>query len=771
MKKTICMLPALALLMFAACSSEDAVTKDNTAQLNETSENAIGFDAYLNRTTTRAGKPGILTTSNTTSPNISLQASDVGFGVFGYYANGDLYSENATPNFMYNQWVKYDGDWKYEPIKYWPNEFGSSAISTGVDRVTFFAYAPYVGVDPTTGQLTSTYTGNQTTTGITSLTRNGKTGDPYVRYVGAFNPANCVDLCYGVAAADYKSLIGASDGANNVNKGEPYLNVAKPEINSKIYFDFKHALAKLTVQIDADVDVAAHADGTAPDELDNKTRIWVRSITFDGIAQRGYLNLNSGMWYEVMDNNKISHASVTIYDGRRDGAEATADDSYESPIGFNDALIQSETYSPTTSETTNGVTYYSNLGLTKTGVTASYQNLFGDAANGSLLVIPANEQLKVTIVYDVETADATLPTYLSDGVTKGSTIENKITKNITLGGTALKLESGKAYTLNLHLGMNSVKFDAMVSGWETNANSDADLPANVPIYAATKPVTAFTPTISSAAQAFEFKISGLDASEAVTATPTSGTDISALTQNAANASGVAYESITVTENKTVNDRNITSITWKGSSEKGVQLTLKQQAHPLELKLGYWYGDKDIFLESPATVDWTPSTGDIKTITIYKNGAPLTYTTDYNYVPNSSRCQITLATAATAGDVFNVTIQAGNAEPETVSFTIGQISYSTPETPVEVTLANAATPTVHKALTNTGDGVVTYTIAKTSGTGTGETISNDTGHEGEVKITGAAVDDEYTVTATVANSSNYYYLTTTATYKIKIIANP
>ena len=85
MKKTIYMLPALALLMFAACSSEDAVTKDNTAQLNETPENAIGFNAYLSRTTTRAGWAGGLTTS-TGDRNLQTE----GFGVFAYYADGDL---------------------------------------------------------------------------------------------------------------------------------------------------------------------------------------------------------------------------------------------------------------------------------------------------------------------------------------------------------------------------------------------------------------------------------------------------------------------------------------------------------------------------------------------------------------------------------------------------------------------------------------------------------------------------------------------------------
>ena len=101
-------------------------------------------------------------------------------------------------------------------------------------------------------------------------------------------------------------------------------------------------------------------------------------------------------------------------------------------------------------------------------------NLFKSAtATEPIFVIPTNQPLKVTIVYDVETADDNLPTYLSDGTTKGSSIENKITKRITTGGsTELVLAAGKAYTVNLHLGMTTVKFEASVSDWVAGPTAD-----------------------------------------------------------------------------------------------------------------------------------------------------------------------------------------------------------------------------------------------------------------------------------------------------------
>lgn len=751
MKKTIFMLPALALMLFAACSSEDAVTKDNTAQLNETPENAIGFDAYLNRTTTRAGKVGVL-------DNSKLQAADAGFGVFAYYADGDLYTENATPNFMYNQKVYYyTGDWKYEPIKYWPNEFGSQAISTGVDRVTFFAYAPYVAVEPTTGQLTSTYTGDETTMGITSLTRNGKSGDPYVRYVGTFNHADCVDLCYGVAAEAFTSSVGSGDGANKINKGEPYINVAKPAVGSKIYFDFKHALAMLNVNVDADVDIVSHDGG---DVLDGKTRIWVRSITFDGIAQRGYLNLNSGIWYDIMDNNKISHASVTIHDGRRDGSEALADDTYESPTGFNDALVQSGVYNTAVADgTTFPYTSFECSDDTRTGVTGENKDLFG----GSLMVIPANEQLKVTIVYDVETADATLPTYLSDGSTKGSTVENKITKNITLGGSALKLESGKAYTLNLHLGMTSVTFNATVSDWVEGGEANVDLPFNADNGNAVANSTSNV-VLNANETTGTFTITGLGSDANTIAVSHTG-DISSATAPTNPSSGISVVNYSfAAANNTVNNKSgVITVTEKegGNLISATTINVTQKAASLGLKVTDVSGsDIELGCATGLTDPWTSVSADGDHVKVSKTSGGTTtaleYTSGYSY--DAANNKITLVTAPAAGDVYTITIQAGDAEAETVTARIGAISFATTSN-VTVGVNRTFTQTVN----NTGTGAVSYASSETSKA----TVNSSTGLVTGVAVSGAANDVTITATVTDDPTNGWFYLTTTATYTLTV----
>lgn len=688
MKKKLLILPILAALL-VACTGDELVVSENPGQ--ETKEDgAIAFDAYLNRTVTRAGLVGGIELPQ-------LQLEEGGFGVFAYYADGDLYSENAIPNFMYNQQVTYNttdpAHWEYSPIKYWPNEFGTSAVSMGVDRVTFFAYAPYVGVDPATGQLTTTYYDNSTPeksteTGITALTRNSKTGDPYVRYVGAFDPAKCVDLCYGVAAAAYSSSaagVGATDGANNIAEGKPYIDVAKPQtgVSGQLAFNFKHALAKLNVQVDADVDVVGHS---VVDALDNNTRIWVRSITFDGIAQRGYLNLNNGVWYDVIDNNRISHASVTIHDGRHDGAEALAGDSYETPTGFNPKLVQSGVYTTTPGTNVNGAPKY-DIGAdfsTTSGVTATPQPLFGETSH-DLLVIPSNEPLRVTIVYDVETADATLPKFLSDGVTRGSTVENKITKVITLGSDPLKLEAGKAYNISLHLGMTSVKFDAAVSNWEDKGPVDDYLPANLPLYTAADPGAA-TITVPAATTAYQFGVKGFASNETVTSTGKADSPVTATSVEGdkANAGGLAVVNATIDENTTVKDKPTPAAITVDGSTKRLVVELIQKAAPLGLSVTSTAinGSKNIVLSATATGAWstawstevaTPDNTANSSIIVYKNGTRLTYnsptpgTDEFKW--DAASHTIVLGENATTGDLFRITVKAGDAAAETVTFIV------------------------------------------------------------------------------------------------------
>ena len=377
MKKLLFFVAAAALM--AACSSEELANSGNKQDPNG---DPINFSVYTPRSTTRAGVPGSI-------DNTSLKTGthkDYGFGIFGYYTAGTTYDQNATPNFMYNQQVKYDGsNWKYEPVKYWPNEYGNAAISDDIDYVSFFAYAPWTQFTPSSGLPIITPIADYNTfanklglPGVTSLatyknyikattddaakaaldalnvdfiqnkniteiSKNTATGDPIIKYVVDTNPAFSVDLLYGVAADNTSySPINDVAGASAQNAaGKPFLNLVKPKVpaTDKLNFYLQHALSKIKVTIDYIAD-AATPGGTSEDINPNYTRIYVRSITFGGFAMKGALNLNSTetmtvstgtgptnytvgkpKWLSYDGTSELSINDITFFDGRKDGRE------------------------------------------------------------------------------------------------------------------------------------------------------------------------------------------------------------------------------------------------------------------------------------------------------------------------------------------------------------------------------------------------------------------------------------------------------------------
>ena len=225
--------------------------------------------------------------------------------------------------------------------------------------------------------------------------------------------------------------------------------------------------------MDTDIDVVAHDESG---DLDAETRIYVRSVTFEGFTTKGALNLNNGTWYDLAGTSLPDKGQVTVYDGRRDGREgvASAAATNETPIGLNPVLIQSVPY-----YTDDGAGNSIANPALSVGVTHNPVNLFnGESIDTPVLVIPNNASMKVTIVYDVETKDDHLATTLADRETRGSSIENNITKSVMIGTDDLALVAGKKYTLNLHLGMTSVKMEATVADWDEGSEADVDMPVN-----------------------------------------------------------------------------------------------------------------------------------------------------------------------------------------------------------------------------------------------------------------------------------------------------
>lgn len=508
MKKSYLMLAAVAAL-FAACSSgSDDVAERPSVQNSITDQVPVVFDNYVNRATTRAGLTGPLDNGDyDPDEEVYTGMSLSGFGVFAYYTNADNYDQTFTPNFMYNQRVYNISEeaetytWTYSPVKYWPNEFGSGAQSDDVDKVSFFAYAPYVTVNPTSGKVkspTSTTYGEdngKADYGIVGMKRNNDTGDPMVKYMASFYTDKQVDLVWGTADDEANvtwNKKNSDTDPQTIAKGLPWLNVEHPSATStlpsdqKVSFKFLHALAALNVQVLTDVNKTSGTASSPPAE----TKVFIRSVTFEGFDTQGALNLNNAeeskaFWYNFDCLDELNNgAETTIKDGRKDGKEGLTEATKEY-AAINPVFVQDAVW-----------------GSTELGVTEAPGNLFcrlvaaGSPATkeppqtAPIYVIPNGDKLKVTIEYDVLTADANLAGKLNDGVTPGSVVKNVITRYITLtsalpGGTVvgtedniIKLENGKLYTITLRLGLNSVEFAADVKAWDSSTAGDGYLPHN-----------------------------------------------------------------------------------------------------------------------------------------------------------------------------------------------------------------------------------------------------------------------------------------------------
>lgn len=479
--KKVFIFAAIAAL-FASCSEEQLATQNVQAPADN---NTVNFSVYTPRAT-RAGTPGDIDNDN---------IKTIGFGVFAYYTSNDTYSANATPNFMYNQKVTFDegkSEWVYEPVKYWPNEFGDAATSDETDRVTFFAYAPYVEFLPTKGTpdpkgvAAEALENYQTKNIIKTKTNNGK-GDPIINYVVDTDPATSVDLLWGVNAEPTTyAPIGGNEVTQNV-EGLPFIDFVKPanplpgydQDGNRIKFNLRHALAKVKVTIDYIAD-AYTPDGESEVINKNETRIYVRNITMNGFAMEGALNLNNTeanipLWKDVDGDKDLKFGDIMFNDGRKDGKEGIVNGEQKNE--------PNQDLNPVIVENNDGEA--GKFGTSKTpGVTNESVLLFkssdAEKNGGFFYVIPRNaeESVNVTIAYDVETIDPKLAGKLSDNETYGSSIENVISKE-AIFGEGEDFEAGKQYEIHIHLGMTSVKIDATVTAWDDSTDpADVDLPDN-----------------------------------------------------------------------------------------------------------------------------------------------------------------------------------------------------------------------------------------------------------------------------------------------------
>ena len=487
------------------------------------------------------------------------------------------------------------------------------------------------------------------------------------------------------------------------------------------------------------------------------TKIYVREVTFEGFADKGMLNLNSEAktadytpkWVDLSGINEIKSGKVTIYDGRRDGREGqvNAEASNEKPQNLNSAIIQN-------SSATDGV-----LGT-------AYYNLFASSTvDKPILVIPTGEDLRITIVYDVETADDNLATFLSNGTTHGSSVENKITKAITLNGSNLKLAAGKSYRVNLHLGMTSVKFDAAVTEWSDVSTGDVDLPVNAPTYIAGNAGTINLPSAAALTNQ-KFILSGITGNDITASAGGTVIDGTPTDNVAGNSATITYAT---KANTTVNNRSEPiTFTEVGGSATTTIITFNQPAGKLGLSIpdgtaGVAESGLKITVNCSATLtaatDWDAFN---YTVVRKRDGVSKTFT-KVNAAPTAINTYKVTGTSTTAadidfytddefkvGDEYTITVQAGDAVAETKTIVIGGITY--PSSARNLYKVKGSSKFINAPV---GPGTISYgkdgTVVSDINASTGEVTLGSTTGTGKSVVTA-------TSSAAFTTGTNIYYTT-------------
>ena len=207
---------------------------EGVEETSSSSSSEINFDAYLGRNAST--RAGI--------NNIdSLKGK--GFGVFARYNhNGNISS------LMDNEHVTWEENhWKYTNTRYWPNE----------GTVDFYAFAPY----HQDVELVSPYSNS-----------NKADSTYYIEFTSSTAP---VDLVWG-AQIGKKAPISPTD--------------------SKVKFQFKHALARLSFDITANQDLEENGAVITVDSV----KLYGDLIDEDKGAFdiTGYLNLKIGVWDSIV---------------------------------------------------------------------------------------------------------------------------------------------------------------------------------------------------------------------------------------------------------------------------------------------------------------------------------------------------------------------------------------------------------------------------------------------------------------------------------------
>lgn len=423
MKKLFIFAAIAASVLAVGCGKNEVIQ-------NNAGEKAVVFGLYAPNAATKATYGDITNTNITTSKD--------GIGVFAYYTQDVDWATTDKPNFMYNEQVrntasyttpetvptdysatKYVSAWYYSPLKYWPNGTNSTTVAAGThaDKLSFFAYAPYMEVTPSSGAVVSAWPA--ASQGITGITNNDTADAPVVSFTVPSKAEQQVDLLWAL-------------------KNSATQNVTKQELDQTVAFTFEHALAKLNVQVQAVVDAL--------------------SPTTSNLTDDGDATWEEGETWIILEGFELKAEGAKTGTLKLDGT-TSHNPNWTTQSGDVDITYDGSSFSSTVTEA--GVTGF------RVKETAQYLN-----ENLAPMIIPATlatNKLELIANYWVITKDANL----HDTYTKVQQVISS--KN----ASAINFQAGYNYNILVKLGLTSVSFSVTVTDWASGAAQNFDLPANV----------------------------------------------------------------------------------------------------------------------------------------------------------------------------------------------------------------------------------------------------------------------------------------------------
>jgi len=229
------------------------------------------------------------------------------------------------------------------------------------------------------------------------------------------------------AKLDFTVENNVKDQVDLIWSSSNYVDANKQTVDGEVEFVFKHALSRIGFTVQAAVNQVAPGGSIDEHTVITLNRIVLGTNT-NGFFETGTLDLNAAT------------ATWTNQEGEQ---------SFELNA-TNGNFIQNS----------NVLTSASN-----TQVLLMDKDVDGE--DDFLMIIPENmEDLSVYIEYTVAT-DA------------GNADESVITNTITRTINEINFVAGNAYTLNLVLGMTSVKISATVESWNEQTGNQVDLPLNL----------------------------------------------------------------------------------------------------------------------------------------------------------------------------------------------------------------------------------------------------------------------------------------------------